>query len=144
MLPGKKWKASLLVVIGSAVAATTQPALAVGTYTCQGFAPAKTACSTGARVRTTTISHDVAADINYAGTIESVLAWSGGQRIFRCTYTQALNRVCVASGPFPSVNASFTHRCRSLLPGTAVDPGQGMSFDGEEGGVGTWSCSVVA
>jgi hypothetical protein len=131
--------AGVLSILGAVA-----PAHAAGTYTCGGFAPVTTFCQTGSHVYTTTISHDVAADINYLGTVESVLAWSGGQRIFRCTYTQALKRVCVASGSFPPLNATFVHRCRSLVPGSAVQPAQGVSSDGEQGGVGTWSCSVSA
>jgi hypothetical protein len=45
------------------------------TYVCGGFAPALTSCSTGTRVRAAGLSHDVAGDFNYVGTIESVIAW---------------------------------------------------------------------
>jgi hypothetical protein len=104
-----------------------------------------TSCQTGTSfVFSSLVSHDVAADINYAGTIESKLVWSGGSRTFRCTYSQALPRQCIASGSFPPVNASFTHKCRSLVPGTAVSPAPGATLDGVQGGAGTWSCSVVA
>ncbi len=92
---------------------------------------------------TSTISHDVSADINYAGTLESRLVWSGGTRIFRCTYSQALQRQCIATGPFPTVNASVVHQCFSYVPGTSVSPAPGVGSSGVEGGVGSWSCSVT-
>src|SRR5688572_23005413 len=121
---------ALLAVL---VGATTVPAAALSTHTCDGFAPMVTACSTGTFTVTSTIAHDVASDINYVGTIESRLLWSGGTRIFRCTYTQGLQRQCLASGPFPKLNSSVRHNCRSLVPGTSVKPADGVELDGQPG-----------
>jgi hypothetical protein len=119
------------------------PAHALMTHSCGGFAPSETACSTGTYTVTTTIAHDVSTDINYVGTLESQLIWSGGSRIFRCTYTQGLDRQCLASGPFPKLNSSVRHVCRSLIPGTSVKPADDVQLEGQQGGVGTWSCSVT-
>lgn len=134
------------ILLALLCAASAVPAHAVTPHTCGGFAPTKTICQNGSNdslVFSSLVSHDVAADINYAGTLESRLIWSGGTRTFRCTYSQALPRQCIATGAFPPVNAKFTHRCRSLVPGSAVNPAPGVAHDGTEGGVGTWSCTVV-
>ncbi len=139
-MPVRLFLSALLAVV---VGAATMPAMALTTHTCDGFAPTTTDCTTGTFVVTSTIAHDVASDINYAGTIESTLVWSGGSRIFRCTYTQGLQRQCLASGPFPRLNSSVRHNCRSLVPGTSVKPADGVELDGQPGGVGTWSCSVT-
>ncbi|MHB8512460.1 MAG: hypothetical protein ACYDCC_09780 [Actinomycetota bacterium] len=118
----------------------TSAANAETTYSCPGeFAPVVTSCTTGWHTRTADISHDVTADVNYVGTLESTLVWSGGERVFRCTYVPEAQRECIAYGSFPPINTAFQHNCRSIIPGTA-DPG--TPADGVEGGVGTWSCSV--
>jgi hypothetical protein len=111
---------------------------------CSGFAPTGTSCTTGAHVRATTLSQDVTGDFDYVGTLETSLVWSGGARIFRCTYTtSALDRTCLSFGEFPPVGASFTHRCRSLVPGTAATLAPGATVNGVEGGAGQWECSVT-
>lgn len=125
------WQCDVTLVTGTS--ATT-------TYTCQGTAPALgTSCTTGTRLRVDGLSHNVEADLDYVGTLESVLDWSGGKRVLRCTYTRAGSRSCLSSGSFPPVNTSFTHRCRSLWPGSFVD---GVNPDGVAGGIGNWVCEV--
>jgi hypothetical protein len=131
---GNVWR---LAVVAAVVLAFS-PAEAA-TFTCGGFAPLTTACSTGTRTRNSGLSHDVVADFNYIGTIESLIVWSGDDRAFRCTYTQIGPRTCLSTGDFPPVGASFTHRCRSLVPGTVIED----TVTGVEGGVGTWQCKLT-
>lgn len=111
-----------------------------GVHSCSGFAPAANVCSTGSRQRVDILSHNVAADFNYIGTIESAIEWSGGRRVFRCTYTQIGPRSCLSSGEFPPVQTTFTHRCRSMYAGSVI---AGLVQNGVEGGVGSWQCEVV-
>ena len=132
------WAGLLALAILGAV-----PATAATTKTCNGFAPTKTSCTTGGSVSTSALSHDVAADINYVGTVESSMVWGSKARTFRCTYTQALRRTCVGSGEFPPANTAFTHQCRSLFPATAFSADPALVMTGVEGGVGTWACSVT-
>ncbi|MGH2830412.1 MAG: hypothetical protein ACRDJM_07995 [Actinomycetota bacterium] len=133
----------------AAIALVLAPALGptagiAATRTCNGFAPTTTSCTTGTQTRTTvTVVHDVSADINYIGTVESAMVWSFGSRIFRCTYAPGADRRCLGLGDFPPVGASFTHRCRSLIPGTAFSATPEITLDGVEGGLGTWSCTVT-
>lgn len=126
----------LLVFAGSPSDASTS--------ICSGFAPTATVCATGTHARTAGLSQDVGADFDYVGTVETSLTWSSGTRIFRCTYTaSAPSRTCLSFGDFPPINASFTHRCRSIVPGTAVTVAPGVTLAGVEGGVGQWQCSVT-
>jgi len=114
------------------------------TNRCSGFAPVETACGTGSHIRGSgtddVLAHDVDADFNYVGTVESVLDYTGGARIFRCTYIPGTARNCISLGAFPAKGQSFTHGCRSLVPGTVIDP---ADLDGVEGGYGLWQCSVT-
>jgi len=128
--------AAVLVLAGVA-----PPADAASTFTCGGFAPASTACTTGVRTRTSlTLTHNVEGDFGFIGTLESTLTWTGGKRTFRCTYVGAGDRTCISSGEFPEVNYGFTHRCRSLVPGSVIPD---INPDGIYGGVGSWQCSVT-
>ena len=136
-------RATILAITAVLMVAMASPSSAVGTHTCSGFAPQVTFCQTGTFIRSSTISQDVASDVNYVGTLESVLVWSRGLRVFRCTYTQGLPRECIGEGEFPPTNTSFTHKCRSLIPGTSLQLTDDHYVNGQQGGVGTWSCSVI-
>jgi hypothetical protein len=128
----------------ASIALGALPARAVSTHSCgPNFAPAKTQCQQGPFTVTSSVSHDVQADATYVGTLESDLVWSGGTRTYRCTFTQALEPQCIAYGPFPTLNASVTQVCRSLVPGTSIQPEPGVGLDGVPGGAGTWSCSIT-
>lgn len=128
---------TLVALISPAVFSAT-------TRSCSGFAPTTTSCSTGTFTRSSsTIAHDVSADINYAGTIESALVWGSKSRIFRCTFAPGIERRCLGLGEFPPLFATFTHRCRSLMPGSAFTVISGVGLSGIEGGIGTWSCTVT-
>ncbi|GAC1412615.1 MAG: hypothetical protein NVSMB57_08080 [Actinomycetota bacterium] len=133
-------RSTVPVSIGLMLLALAGTARAATTITCGGLASLATYCSNGSHAWAGDAYHDVAADVNYVGTIESSLVWNGGKRIFRCTYTQGLPRVCVAFGAFPPVATTFIHECRSLIPGTAAP---NTVLTGVQGGVGTWACSVT-
>lgn len=134
-----------------AVAAAAALALAVlagtgadaKTFSCDGFAPTTTACTTGERTRVDVLAHDVSAEFNYLGTIESVLDWNGGKRTFRCTYVPSEDRTCISTGEFPDKGAGFEHRCRSIVPGSVIEPIPDVGVNGIEGGYGLWQCSVT-
>jgi len=116
------------------------PAGAETEFSCPAeFAPISNFCSTGNHYRSLGISHDVTADINYVGTLESTLVWSGGKRVYRCTFTHVRDKECVQWGDWPPGNTWLLHQCRSIVPGTAIPD---TPLTGIQGGVGTWSCSV--
>lgn len=129
--------AMLLVAIAPGIAR------ADGTWSCEGFAPTVTSCSTGTRTRADGLAQDVNADFGYVGTVESSLVWSGGARAYRCTFVPDQPTTCLGSGSFPPVGTSFTHRCRSIVPDSASTVAPGAAGPGVEGGAGTWQCSVT-
>jgi hypothetical protein len=139
--------AAVVLMLGVASFGTARAATTRSCLNANAFAPEVTRCTqpaSGSFSTTSALSHDVTADIDYVGTLESTLSWragtSSGTRTFRCTYAQAIKRVCTTAGSFPpvGVTVTFTQTCKSIVPATGDQPFP----QAIEGGVGPWNCSV--
>ncbi|MCA1812374.1 MAG: hypothetical protein LC624_00295 [Halobacteriales archaeon] len=65
----------------------------------------------------------------YEGTVESHLNWSGGERVFRCTYangTSTITATCEGYGLWPPLGTPFTQVCMSRDRGTDQPGGSGL------------------